>query len=78
LNDKKDEIRENLTDDDGSEASVEEADDEARDAIQIYLREIRKSPLLSSRQERDLAKRISQGDEEARNDMIESNLRLVV
>jgi RNA polymerase primary sigma factor len=78
LNDKKDEIRENLTDDDGSEASVEEFDDEAKDAIQIYLREIRKSPLLSSRQERALAKRISQGDEAARNDMIESNLRLVV
>lgn len=52
--------------------------EESRDAIQIYLREIRKSPLLSSKQERELAIRISRGDEAARNEMIESNLRLVV
>jgi RNA polymerase primary sigma factor len=52
--------------------------EETGDSIQIYLREIRKSPLLSSRQERELAVRIGEGDEAARNAMIESNLRLVV
>ena len=63
---------------DEPEESREEGGEESRDSIQIYLREIRKSPLLSSSQERELARRISQGDEAARNDMIESNLRLVV
>jgi RNA polymerase sigma factor (sigma-70 family) len=67
-----------MTDDKGSEGSFEGAENESRDSIQIYLREIRKSPLLSSKQERELATRIGLGDEAARNDMIESNLRLVV
>jgi RNA polymerase sigma factor (sigma-70 family) len=67
-----------MTDGKGSEGSFEGAENESRDSIQIYLREIRKSPLLSSKQERELATRIGLGDEAARNDMIESNLRLVV
>ncbi len=67
-----------MTDDNASEGSFEGTQNESRDSIQIYLREIRKSPLLSSKQERELAKRIGLGDEAARNDMIESNLRLVV
>jgi RNA polymerase primary sigma factor len=58
--------------------SLDERGEESGDSIQIYLREIRKSPLLSSKQERDLAIRIGKGDEAARNEMIESNLRLVV
>lgn len=58
--------------------SPDESEEEAGDSIQIYLREIRKSPLLSSKQERDLAIRIGKGDDAARNEMIESNLRLVV
>ena len=67
-----------MTDDNASEGSFEGTQNESRDSIQIYLREIRKSPLLSSKQERELAKRIGLGDEAARNNMIESNLRLVV
>lgn len=63
---------------DESEDFLEEGAEESGDAIQIYLREIRKSPLLSSKQERDLAIKIGAGDESARNAMIESNLRLVV
>jgi len=57
---------------------LHESGEESGDSIQIYLREIRKSPLLASKQERDLAIRIGKGDEAARNEMIESNLRLVV
>ncbi len=61
-----------------AEKPPEEEGEESGDAIQIYLREIRKSPLLSSEREEELALRVSQGDERARNEMIESNLRLVV
>lgn len=48
------------------------------DAIKYYLKEIRKTPLLTFEQEQDLARRIEQGDHEARAKMIEANLRLVV
>lgn len=48
------------------------------DAIKYYLKEIRKTPLLTFEQEQDLAKKIDQGDQEARARMIEANLRLVV
>src|SRR5574341_1072099 len=48
------------------------------DAIKYYLREIRKTPLLTFEQEQALAKRIEQGAQEARARMIEANLRLVV
>ena len=48
------------------------------DAIKYYLRDIRKTPLLTSEQEQELAKRIAHGDEEARERMIEANLRLVI
>ncbi len=48
------------------------------DAIKYYLKEIRKTPLLTFEQEQALAKRIEQGDQEARAKMIEANLRLVV
>jgi RNA polymerase primary sigma factor len=48
------------------------------DAIKIYLREIQKSKLLTADEEKDLAGRIANGDQAARDKMIESNLRLVV
>lgn len=44
----------------------------------LYLREIGFRPLLKAEQEVDLARRAHSGDDEARNIMIESNLRLVV
>jgi RNA polymerase primary sigma factor len=46
--------------------------------IKIYLREIRKTPLLTREQEVELAERIKAGDLEARAHMIKANLRLVV
>jgi RNA polymerase primary sigma factor len=52
--------------------------DSSYDSIQMYLREIGKYPLLNTQSERDLAKRIMDGDEEARNLLARANLRLVV
>jgi RNA polymerase primary sigma factor len=48
------------------------------DSIQMYLREIGQYPLLSAVEERTLAKRIIDGDDEARNLLARANLRLVV
>ncbi|HEX9608920.1 MAG TPA: sigma-70 family RNA polymerase sigma factor [Candidatus Paceibacterota bacterium] len=48
------------------------------DSIQMYLREIGQYPLLIAQEERDLAKRISEGDLEAKNLLARANLRLVV
>jgi RNA polymerase primary sigma factor len=48
------------------------------DSVQMYLREIGQYPLLNGEQEKDLAKRILVGDEEARSILARSNLRLVV
>jgi RNA polymerase primary sigma factor len=46
--------------------------------VEVYLSEISKYPLLTAQQEYDIAKRIEVGDESARQQMIEHNLRLVV
>jgi RNA polymerase primary sigma factor len=48
------------------------------DALQLFLNEIRRYPLLTKDEEVELAKRIEQGDLEAKERMINSNLRLVV
>ncbi len=52
--------------------------DSQYDSIQMYLREIGKYPLLSGPEERNLAKRIVEGDIEAKNLLWRANLRLVV
>ena len=52
--------------------------DSGYDSIQMYLREIGQYPLLTAQEEKDLAKRIDDGDEEARNLLARANLRLVV
>jgi RNA polymerase primary sigma factor len=48
------------------------------DALQLFLNEVRRHPLLTADQEIELAKRIERGDLEAKEQMINSNLRLVV
>jgi RNA polymerase primary sigma factor len=48
------------------------------DALQMFMNELRHYPLLSAAEEIDLAKRIERGDLEAKDRLINSNLRLVV
>lgn len=48
------------------------------DFIKLYFNDISKIPLLTSEQEKDIAKRIKKGDEDAKRKLIESNLRLVI
>jgi RNA polymerase primary sigma factor len=48
------------------------------DTLQLFLRDVRRYPLLSAEDEVELAKRIERGDLEAKERMVNSNLRLVV
>src|SRR5271157_4757545 len=48
------------------------------EAEKFYLRDLRKLSTMSEKEEKELAERISRGDREARQKMIEANLRLVV
>jgi RNA polymerase nonessential primary-like sigma factor len=75
---KEEESRGNSTEESSEAASESSSGQKGLDAIKYYLKEIRKTPLLTFEQEQELAKRIAQGDQEARAKMIEANLRLVV
>jgi RNA polymerase primary sigma factor len=52
--------------------------DSSYDSIQMYLREIGQYPLIAGAMEKELAKRIEAGDEDAKNLLMKANLRLVV
>lgn len=66
------------------EVSAKELQDATRidqdlpDAVQMYLKEIGRTALLNSKEEKELAKRNEAGDEIARQKLIQANLRLVV
>ncbi|MBC7707844.1 RNA polymerase sigma factor RpoD [Polaromonas sp.] len=53
-------------------------DDVADDSVRLYLREIGKIPLLSSEEELALANRVVAGEKDAKDQMAEANMRLVV
>ena len=53
-------------------------DVKVNDSVKIYLKEIGKVPLLNAQQEIELAQRIIAGDEEAKQELINANLRLVI
>jgi len=61
-----------------NEKILYQKEDTRFDSIQMYLREIGKYDLISASMEKELAKRIEQGDEEAKNILARANLRLVV
>jgi RNA polymerase primary sigma factor len=68
------------TDEDTQEAEREwEAETEiSTDTLQLFLKDIGKVPLLTAAEEIELAKKIERGDHQAKQAMVEANLRLVV
>ena len=60
------------------DAVIIEGDGDLQDAVQMYLKAIGKTALLTQAEEKELAKRAEKGDEEARQRLIRANLRLVV
>ena len=53
-------------------------DVKVNDSVKIYLKEIGVVPLLTAQQESEIAQRIANGDEEAKHELINANLRLVI
>src|SRR3954454_3020210 len=66
--------------DDLPEADEEplEAGEMSTDSLQLFLKDVGQVDLLTAAQEVELAKRIERGDDRAKQEMIEANLRLVV
>ncbi len=50
----------------------------ARDSVKMYLKDIGRVPLLTPEEERTIARKVAEGDQEARDALITANLRLVV
>lgn len=75
--DDNEEVAEELTDTTNFDMNLM-GDVKVNDGVKQYLKEIGKYPLLSVEEERELALRILQGDESAKQELIVSNLRLVV
>jgi RNA polymerase primary sigma factor len=62
----------------GPSYAIDELSIMTGDALQLFLRDIRGHPLLSAKEEVELSKRIERGDLEAKERMVNSNLRLVI
>ena len=57
---------------------IDDLAQQTTDAMSLFLQEVRRYPLLTREQEVELAKRIEQGDLEAKERLVNSNLRLVI
>ena len=85
FNDDNDKIDEDIENDLESYESAENMDQflsqkglAIDDPVKMYLKEIGKVPLLTPEREAELSKRMSEGDEKAKQELVEANLRLVV
>src|SRR3989344_6447569 len=72
------ESREFLEVDKGKKEAMKIASEAVLDPVQIYLKEIGEVSFLTADEEKELAKRIEKGEEEAKNKLMKANLRLVV
>ena len=69
---------EKLSTSDNMEKLLEQGGVQIDDPVRMYLKEIGRVPLLSAEEEKELAEKMSAGDEDAKNKLVEANLRLVV
>jgi RNA polymerase primary sigma factor len=67
-----------VDDDEQEEAREKLVPGPTQDPLKLYVRQIGDGPLLTAQEERELARRKDEGDEEAKKKLIESNLRLVM
>lgn len=70
--------RKNNDNGDGSDENLESVSPLSDDSVKMYLREIGRVPLLNAKQEIELARRIKEGDIDAKRKLVRHNLRLVV
>jgi len=60
------------------DSEEETGSDHSDDLIKIYMDEVKKNKLLTAEEERDLGRRVAEGDQAARDRMVQANLRLVI